>query len=114
MKYDIITGYNDMVVVFKNHECAQSAGYIFKEKNINSCWFDSVRYVLSKDIEQIKKVLSENNIECEIKPIKWMSVEEAIDRTIIKIHGASDRPINKISWLRKFGSWLRGLFRKSN
>lgn len=83
---DPITGGADMSITFKQREHAKilvsnlSCGKIF------CSWFGESVFFFKKDLEMIKYLLPLNNGDggCfwEIKTVKYMSIEDAIDRTI--------------------------------
>lgn len=81
---DPITGGADMRVVFKKSEDAKwlhghlSCGKIFCSRYAETIFF------FTKDLRIVKYLLPDEGMEYEIKTVKYMSVEDAIDRTINK------------------------------
>lgn len=79
---DPITGGADMVITFEKYDDTKWFTGQLASSKIWGSWFDKSIYFFKKDLEIVKDILQNKGMEYKITNTRYMSVEEAIDRTI--------------------------------
>lgn len=79
---DPMTGGADMSITFKNYEDTKWLVGHLKCGKIFGSWMGNSICFFKKDEETIRYLLPDKGMEYEIKTIEYMSIEDAINRTI--------------------------------
>lgn len=102
-----MTGGADMRVTFKDYDHCKWMAKLFRTSKIFGSRFDKTIFFFERDIDNVNRVLEGFNdifpIQYEIGPIRYISIEDAIEGTINK----SDKPKQKIECMQSAKS--RGL-----
>lgn len=82
---DPITGGADMIIIFEKYDDAKWFTTQIP-KGMFGSWFDRGIYFFRKDLEVVKTILSNKDVAHTIRNTQYISVNEAIERTISSLN----------------------------